>query len=273
MTSNTAEQDAATELLIAQLIAADFGFSTMDHLPTSSSEAVEDHSTDNSTDPSPAPDDEGNMPSSEAEQAEGEAENLDQDSSAINHEERCGDDPDTGSLWPSEELDVRFALESPGGTPAPIDRSSCWDEPVWWTARESGKAREVEEVGLDEEGSEGQENGDEDAGGQEDAEDGWKDEDGYGDERDERSDEEEFEEEDSGWNEEDYERNGEDDHWFKEKNFDEMIGGVIWIPSPGEQRVGRRLVRSTRAKFETTVADVFVADDETLEDILAAMTL
>ena len=272
MPPNTPEQDAATELLIAQLIAAEFGSPVLDPLPTFSSSQAGYHSADNNDVSFPAPHGES-LQSSGAEQLEEEAWDVNPDSSAIDwaadiwdannrpaegddHGESSENSPDTAPYVASKDLNGSPS-GSTSGTTASIGSGEGnsrlqQDEAVWWTSRGNGKTWAVEEAGLDENGDKDQEDDVEDKEGNEDAEYDLEDEDGY----------------------EDEEYNGKSKEKNKERKYNNIIiGGVIWIPSPGERRIGRRWAKYTHATFDTEVAEVIVGDDETVEGILAAMVL
>lgn len=249
MAPNTIEQDAASELLIAQLIAADFDLPMMDSLLTFPSSQVEDHTkSNNNDDTSPTPHDERTSHSSEAEQFKQEAENLNPDSSAtgwaaegMDHGERPANDPDTAPLLASEDMNWS-SNESSGGTTAPTREGEGnsrlqQDETVWCTPRENR-----------------------DEGHEDDSE---------GEVRSDAAHDSEVED---GNDDEQY--NKKDEEGFEEEKYDDILEeGIIWIPSPGERRIDRRWVNHTRETPDIKVAEVIVGDDETLEGILAAMVL
>lgn len=222
MPPNTAEQDAATDLLIAQLVAADFDGPVFDPLPPLPDLQVDDLSTDDND--------------------EEENEEEDEDDLSLASDDNDEDDEDDLSLAPddkSEDLD-RSPIGSSGQMTAPIGSSGegnsrlQQDEAVWWTPRGNGKGP-MDEVAEGDDGN-------------------WQEDDE--EEEDDGEDEAGFE-----WDEDDYD--------------DLARGGVIWIPSPGEQQVGRHdsSARITHEICGTPVAEIIVGDDETLEGILAAMVL
>lgn len=218
MPPNTAEQDAATELLIAQLIAADFDVPVLDPLPAFPILRAEDIFTE------------------------------------ANH-----DNPSASPVASNEGLN-RLSVASSSQTIAPISNGEGnsrlqQDEAVWWTPGRNGKGP------TDEEGE-----GDERSSNENEGENGGE-VGGEGSSKSEGKKEEQ---------EEDEEDEGKDEDGFEILEFDDddVEGGIIWVPSPGDQRVRRRrATRYRREVYDTSVAEIIVGDDETLEEILAAMIL
>ncbi len=249
MPPNTLEQDAATELLILQLIAADFNAPFLGPLPTPSNPHVEHLPTGHSSPFHLAPldgptadfsrDNVARVPfaSDPAAESGNQGQGLEQDTERASPGS-CGDwAPFTGSDTPP--------IETEGG-----ESSSRREEAVWWAEEGKGNARRPAEDGADEDEGEGD--------GQTDgwADEGEDEEEGWGDEEE---------------NEGDHEEDGSEEEDEGEEEEMEKGTGVIFIPLPGERRWHRH--RRMTSVDVVEVAEVHVDEDETLEGILAAMIL